>query len=230
MERPTPLSSLEINHASVKPGQCPYEVATLHHNKVESEMKSMRFKNMKAWKKEKMEDVACERRAFLDTQRQQFLLNKRLTSFKLQNMTDSVYNIEQKEGSTTAKMFRKERNEYNQVMKMHEDRFDFRQLQITFKDARTELMSLTYHELDRKMKKVKPDWSGYHELLDQTITGRSTIMNKDNLIAELNERIAELTAQNKVLEKAVASAYTEGVSFTQVPEEETKLKKRKGGD
>lgn len=190
-------------------------------------MKSLRYRSMKSWRKEKAEEVANERRAFLDTQRQHFLMDKRLTVFKLDNMTDCASLVEKTEGETTAKMFRKEKYEYNHVMKLHEDRFDFRQLQITYKDARTELICMTYHEMDRKMKKVRPDWTGYHELFEQTMTDARSIQSKDAEIARLNKQIIELNRRNDVLEKAVTDAYTEGVSFTQKVDNTATNKKKK---
>lgn len=201
MERPTPLTKLEINHAHVKPGQCPYDVALINHHKSEAIMKSQRSKCMKDWRRSNADEVSEERRSYLDTQRQGYLLRSELKAFKLKNMTDSFTMIQEKEGNDFAGAWSSERKAYNNIMKMHEDRFDFRQLQISYRDARTQLMSLTYHELDTEMKKVKPTWNSYHDLLDQSIRDRNTIGEKNREIELLNERLLDLTIEKESLKQ-----------------------------
>lgn len=231
MEIPTALSKSEIDCAHVKPGQCPYEVALINHHRAEAGMRTERYKRVKEWKLRDAQEVKDERRAFLDTKKQEYLLDSSVTAFKLRNMTDSVLQVEAEEGPVAAKAFRRERYEYNRIMKLQENRFDFRQLQISYRDCRSELMSLTYEGLDTEMKKVKPIWSGYHELMDDTLDKAAQIAEKDRMIETLTENVRELTARIEALtendEKAEKLFDSDDESDTSSIDDSSKVSKRK---
>lgn len=231
MEPAITVTDLERALASVNEGEDPYEVALKHHEEAEEEVKNNRVENMKQWKKDQSFAVREERRAFLDVQRQSFLMNPDLKFFCLRNMTDTVELVADMEGEETATTFGKEQVDYNTTMRAHEERFEYRNRKQQYIDTRTHLMSTQYYELDTKMKKVKPTWNGYHDLLDETISAREKSREHVDTINKLMKEIKTLKHANQVLNKCLTTEMEE--IFKDPTEEQehknntTKKKRRK---
>lgn len=204
---PKAVTKTDISRAFVKPGQCPYEVAIANHNRDESVMRAQRTRLMKDWKANDADEVIYARRQYLDKVKQSFLLSENLSVFNLENMMESMFAIAEEDGDEAAKVFAKERDEYEEMMYAHEKKWDFEQLQKTYRDARNELMLLSNFEMDAKMKKINKNWKGYNDLFTDQMDKEHDLCKCQEENIRLKKLVKDLTDRCNSLEKHICDHY-----------------------
>lgn len=188
------VSDLEVKLAKVKPNQDPFEVAFIDHNDIELRMKGQRRGVLRNWWKAEEDMIGDNRRSYLDVQKNHFMMGDRLF-VKHDNVMMTKKAVCQNYGEATANIFEKEKNEYNEVMRLHEKRFDFRAKQDTYINVRRNLMSVTYDILDQNMKQVNSEWMSYSEMYAA----------HDGLVRQvesLKSQVSSLEDSNKKMRKA----------------------------